>query len=229
MGLTLGAGPVRTRALVAIGIPLLVVVVLGLWAGPSSSGSASGGSRSVPTSGLFGAPGAAPDDRQPTAAPTDTGSSDPFGDLFTTPSGTPTDPDGYGADDGTAPDGYGDGTGTDDGTGDGTADAGISGASPSATPVPAAVVTGFYDDVDDGDYADAWDLGGKNLDEGYDDFVAGFSDTASVDVTVTSVTGGTVFVSVESVHTDGTHHTYSGAYQVADGVITGGHLVEDDR
>ncbi|MGH3491758.1 MAG: DUF3761 domain-containing protein [Sciscionella sp.] len=93
-------------------------------------------------------------------------------------------------------------------------------ASTAAALDPAATVEAFYAAINTSDYQTAWNLGGDNLGESYAAFAAGFSDTLSDQLTVTSTTGDTVWVDLIAEHTDGTTHEYAGSYTVADGTIT---------
>ncbi|MBD0747578.1 hypothetical protein [Streptomyces sp. CBMA152] len=85
---------------------------------------------------------------------------------------------------------------------------------------PEATVTTYYGALNRGDYSTAWDLGGKNLGQGYSSYVSGFSDTRRTDVTVLSTAGDTVYVNITAYQRDDTRRTYSGTYTVRDGVIT---------
>lgn len=93
-------------------------------------------------------------------------------------------------------------------------------ASTAAALDPAATVEAFYAAINTSDYQTAWNLGGDNLGESYDAFAAGFSDTLSDQLTVTSTTGDTVSVDLIAEHTDGTTHQYAGSYTVEHGTIT---------
>ncbi|MEV5144874.1 hypothetical protein [Streptomyces sp. NPDC052727] len=92
--------------------------------------------------------------------------------------------------------------------------------SAEATDGPAGTVTRFFEAINEQDFQTAWDLGGKNLDASYTSFVSGFATTERDDVTIESVQGGTVWVDLLAVQTDGTRKSYSGRYTVVDGVIT---------
>ena len=110
-------------------------------------------------------------------------------------------------------------------------------AQPSATP-PAtgagltnaeAVVTQFYQDITDGNYAAAWALGGDNLSSGvsYANWVAGYSTTASITLDSASQFGATtVYASLTALQSDGTVKTYTGTYTVSGGVIVAAHIVQ---
>lgn len=194
VGLLPPAGPVRVRVLTIVGVPLLLIVALALLTGLGS------------------------------------GSEDPY-------SGAPSGQGGFwsGSTDGT--DGYASQSATpplfepspeDPGTALPTDTPSYdSSPSPSAssstdTPVtgPGATVQSYFEAIDSGDYATAWDLGGSNLDSDYDTFVAGFVDTAHVTVTILSVKGDVVKVTLESVQNNATRNNYRGTYTVRDGVIT---------
>lgn len=87
---------------------------------------------------------------------------------------------------------------------------------------PQAVVQAYFAAIDAGNYALAWSLGGKNIENGsYDSFVQGFSGTSYDAVTVLSVNGDTVSVDLDATQTDGTHKYFSGTYTVQNGVIVG--------
>ena len=89
-----------------------------------------------------------------------------------------------------------------------------------ATPPPAsAVVQDYYAAINAHGYQSAWSLGGKNLAGSYDSFVRGFANTASDSVTVTSVSGDTVMIQLDSTQTDGTHGYFTGTYTVQNGEI----------
>ncbi|MET9358182.1 hypothetical protein ABZY14_35375 [Streptomyces sp. NPDC006617] len=225
-GLALTPGPVRNHALTVIAVPFVLIVVLAVvlaTTGPDDGAPA--------TDGLYGS-GALPDWGSGT---TDDGTS-----------GDGTDPDGtYG--NGTYEDGtYGDGTTdggtygddttddtptddtttddttTDDTTTDDTAteDTTADGSGPEAT------VTAYFGAINNRDFATAWELGGKNLDQDYDSFVAGFETTLRDDVTVTGTSGDDVSVTVVARETDGTQTTYEGTYTVSGGVITSADMRE---
>jgi hypothetical protein len=104
---------------------------------------------------------------------------------------------------------------------------------PSKTPTPAqsaltsgvAVVTQYYQDVSDGNYAAAWAIGGSNLaaetGQTYDSWVAGYADTtASISITSYGTwSNGTVWCYISAVQNSGAVNTYYGTYTVANGVI----------
>lgn len=155
-------------------------------------------------------------------------------------SGDGTDPDGtYG--NGTYEDGtYGDGTYDNDPYGDGTADETPTDDTTTDTATddtatedttangsgPEATVTAYFDAINNRDFAAAWELGGKNLDQDYDSFVAGFGTTQRDDVTVTGTSGDDVSVTVVAWETDGTQTTFEGTYTVSGGVITSADMRE---
>jgi len=99
-----------------------------------------------------------------------------------------------------------------------------SSAAPSPTQSgPAAVVQAYYAAVNDHDCGAAWNLGGDNLSasqgQTYQQFCQGFSTTSHDTLTVDSVSGNTVTVTIVAQHTDGSSQTYQGSYVVSDGVI----------
>jgi hypothetical protein len=110
-------------------------------------------------------------------------------------------------------------------------------AQPSAAPpAPAAgltnaeaVVTQFYQDITDANYAAAWALGGDNISGGvsYANWVAGYSTTASITLGSYSQFGSsTVDASLVATQTDGTVKTYQGTYTVSGGVIVSAQIVQ---
>lgn len=204
-GLIPPSGPARTWGLVVIATPLLLAVLLALIGGLAggSSGSSSGASGAGYDSGLFGSGtsgsdggGTAGTDDQPAYTDPTTASAWPYGDTATPGANTT---DGY----------YGDPTDT--------------ATTPSASPTaPGDVVTAYFAAISSHDYETAWALGGKNLDSSYDSFVSGYATTEQDTVTVESVAGDQVQVTIEALQTDGTTKSYDATYTVQDGVITSG-------
>ncbi|GAA4995012.1 hypothetical protein [Streptomyces hyderabadensis] len=219
-GLALTPGPLRNQAMTVIAIPFVLIVVLAVVLatnGPDDGAPA--------TDGLYGS-GALPDWGSGT---TDDGTSDDG----TSPDGTygddPYEDDTY--DGGTyGDDPYGDGTtddtATDDATTDDTATDGATDDATTDETGPEATVTAYFDAINNRDFAAAWELGGKNLDQDYDSFVAGFATTQRDDVTVTGTSGDDVSVTVVAWETDGTQTTYEGTYTVSGGVITSADMRE---
>ncbi len=85
------------------------------------------------------------------------------------------------------------------------------------------MVDQFYQDITNHDYADAWSLGGVNLDNGvgYSSWVAGYGTTQSIAVeTASDWNATTVYATIEAVQSDGSVNTYAGTYTVINGVIT---------
>ena len=96
--------------------------------------------------------------------------------------------------------------------------------SPPATPTgPAAVVQAYYAAINNHDCGTAWNLGGDNLSaargQTYQQFCQGFNSTSHDIVTVDSVAGDTVAVTIVARQTDGSSQTYRGSYVVGNGVI----------
>ncbi|MGW3105007.1 hypothetical protein [Streptomyces sp. NPDC001100] len=196
-GLIPPPGAARTWGLTVIGVPLLIVLLLGLVDGSLSTGSGGGGAQAQPWN-------------PPTASYTYTGSveASPYGasDPVATPdSVTPTAP-----------------ASTDEGNPANPADP----ATPTGTATaaePEAVVSAYFEAINNRDYSTAWALGGKNLgDPDYDAFVAGYATTERDTVSQVSVRGSVVSLVLDALQTDGTSHTYNAAYTVLDGVITQG-------
>ncbi|WP_406132452.1 hypothetical protein [Streptomyces anthocyanicus] len=219
-GLALTPGPVRNQALTVIAVPFVLIVVLAVvlaTTGPDDGAPA--------TDGLYGS-GALPDWGSGT---TDDGTTDDG------TSGDGTDPDGT-YEDGTYGDGtydndpYGDGTADETPTDDTTTDTATDDTATEDTTAngsgPEATVTAYFDAINNRDFAAAWELGGKNLDQDYDSFVAGFGTTQRDDVTVTGTSGDDVSVTVVAWETDGTQTTFEGTYTVSGGVITSADMRE---
>lgn len=90
---------------------------------------------------------------------------------------------------------------------------------PTGTTGPEAVVTAYFAAINNRDYATAWSLGGKNLDKDYATFAAGFATTWSDLVTIDSVQGDQVALTLEARQTDGTTKTFENVYTVSGGEI----------
>ncbi|MFI1759391.1 hypothetical protein [Streptomyces sp. NPDC020571] len=220
-GLALTPGPVRNQALTVIAIPFVLIVVLAVVL------ATTGPDDGVPsTDGLYGS-GALPDWGSDT---TDDGTADDGTDPDG--SGGLTGGDSYPWDDGTGEgttsgtyddDTYG---GTDTPTDDTTTDDTATDGATTDASGPEATVTAYFDAINNRDFAAAWELGGKNLNQDYDSFVAGFATTQRDDVTVTGTSGDDVSVTVVAWETDGTQTTYVGTYTVGGGVITAADMRE---
>jgi hypothetical protein len=98
-------------------------------------------------------------------------------------------------------------------------------ALPADTP-EGRTVTIYYNALDHGDFATAWNLGGKNLANqgGYAGYIRGFAATVSDLVTISGADGGKVDVVLSALQTDGSIRVFTGTYTVADGVIVGSHM-----
>ncbi|AOW88414.1 hypothetical protein TPA0906_32210 [Streptomyces olivaceus] len=224
-GLALTPGHVRNQAMTVVAIPFVLIVVLAVVLATAGDDEAPG------TGGLYG---------NSSLPGWDSGTGDGTTDDGTTDDGTGdgTVPDGSGGltGEGTWPDdGTTDGTGTDDPTAGDTPEAsgedtpaGDPADSPYADPNddayadedgPAATVTAYFDAINERDFPTAWDLGGRNLDEDYDHFVAGFDTTESDELTVVGTTGEDVSVTFVARQTDGSQQAFDGTYTVRDGVI----------
>ncbi|WP_399887161.1 hypothetical protein ACGH7X_22065 [Streptomyces sp. BBFR51] len=222
-GLALTPGQVRNQALTVIAIPFVLIVVLAVVL--ATTGRDDGTSS---TDGLYGS-GALPDWGADGAdeGTTDDGTSDdgtnPDGsggltgeDTYPWDDGTTDEPTDGTYDDGTYDDPTDD-TATDDTSTDDTA---------TDEDGPEATVTAYFEAINNRDFATAWELGGKNFDQDYDHFVAGFETTQRDDVTVTGTSGDDVSITIVAWETDGTQTTYEGTYTVSDGVITSADMRE---
>lgn len=197
VGLIPPAGPARTWGLAVVGVPLVLVLLLTL-AGNLSGGSDNSVRSGSSWSGSSGWPG--------TAETTD----------------TPDTPTPY--DSTTAPAPY-DSTETpayqESVTPAASSPTYEESATPSPTDItsPEAVVAAYFAAINSRDYATAWSLGGKNLDRDYDTFAAGFAGTQSDTITINSVQGDEVGLTLEARQTDGTTKTFENVYTVSGGEI----------
>ena len=91
---------------------------------------------------------------------------------------------------------------------------------------PAAVVEAYFAAINAHDYARAWSLGGDHLSSSYSQFAAGFANTATDDVTVLSVSGGTVAVDLTATNNDGSQQMFAGTYTVSGSTITGASIAQ---
>ncbi len=91
-----------------------------------------------------------------------------------------------------------------------------------------AVVQQFYQDINDGDYSDAWALGGDNISgSDYAGWVAGYDTTVSISLGTFSAVGtDQVQASLSAVQSDGSVKTYEGTYTVSGGVIVAANIVQ---
>jgi hypothetical protein len=92
----------------------------------------------------------------------------------------------------------------------------------------AAVVTQYYQDLSNGDYADAWTLGGVNVaGTDYNTWVAGYATTTSVTLNTESQWNSTtVSASITATQSDGGSTSYQGTYTVEGGVITSASITQ---
>lgn len=93
---------------------------------------------------------------------------------------------------------------------------------------PVAVVTQFYADITNGDYSNAWALGGDNIGgPSYSEWVRGYATTANIDITSSGTAGSdTVWADISATQDDGNVNTYTGTYTVIGGVITKADIVQ---
>ena len=95
--------------------------------------------------------------------------------------------------------------------------------STSASPTdsgPAGTVEAYFNAINAANYQLAWQLGGDNSNQTYDQFVSGLSSTQSDVVTPQSVNGNVVTATLVATNKDGTTKSFSGQYTVTNGVIT---------
>jgi hypothetical protein len=84
-------------------------------------------------------------------------------------------------------------------------------------------VQAYYAAINNHQCGTAWNLGGNNLSaaqgQTYQQFCQGFSTTSHDILTVDSVAGNAVTVTIVAQHADGSSQTYRGSYLVGNGVI----------
>ncbi len=97
-----------------------------------------------------------------------------------------------------------------------------SGSSPAPSPGrnPAAVVRAYYTAINNGDFAKAWALGGRNLGQSFATFVAGFAQDSNIGITNLTSAGNTVTAKAKEVELDGVTEVVNLTYTVVNGVIT---------
>ena len=86
----------------------------------------------------------------------------------------------------------------------------------------------FYEDVNDGDYSDAWALGGSIIGGGsYSGWVAGYASTANVSVGTFQAYGSDqVQTTLAAVQNEGPVKYYEGTYTVSGGIIVAANIVQ---
>lgn len=84
---------------------------------------------------------------------------------------------------------------------------------------PEAVVQRYFDAINNHDYRAAFDIGGRNFDPDYGDFVASFATTSNDTVTIVAVDGDQVHITLDALQSDGTHRYFAGYYVVSDGIL----------
>jgi serine/threonine-protein kinase len=115
-------------------------------------------------------------------------------------------------------------------TGTGTPNSGTSTPqnTPTQTPThkvtrpagPAGTVDAFFKAINDHNYAKAYNLNTSvHATQDYEQFKAGYADTAHDTVTITGVSGDTVSVNLVADQTNGSTKTFSGSYVVQNGTI----------
>jgi len=92
---------------------------------------------------------------------------------------------------------------------------------PLGQPADVAVVNQFFSDLNNHDYAGAWNLGGDNISNGagYSTWVNGYSTTSSMSWSARDLGNGLVTVNMSAAQTDGSTKTYTGTYTVSNGMI----------
>jgi hypothetical protein len=105
---------------------------------------------------------------------------------------------------------------------------GPAGGAPQPPANAVAVVTQYYQDLSNGDYADAWTLGGVNIaGTDYNTWVAGYATTTSVTLNTESQwNSDTVSVNITATQSDGGSTSYQGNLTVEGGVITSADITQ---
>ncbi|HET7018736.1 MAG TPA: protein kinase [Streptosporangiaceae bacterium] len=85
---------------------------------------------------------------------------------------------------------------------------------------PAAVVRAYYKALNNGNFAKAWALGGKNLGQNFATFVAGFAQDANIGIMSLTTAGNTVTAKTQAFEFDGETKVLNLTYTVVNGVIT---------
>jgi hypothetical protein len=84
-------------------------------------------------------------------------------------------------------------------------------------------VQAYFAAINNHDCAAAWHLGGNNISaakgQNYQQFCQGFASTSRDYVTIKSVSGNTVTVTIVAQQTDGSSQSFHGSYVVGNGVI----------
>ena len=91
---------------------------------------------------------------------------------------------------------------------------------------PAGVVEAYFAAINAHDYSRAWALGGSHLSSSYSQFAAGIANTAVDNVTILSVSGGTVAVDLTATNNNGSQQTFAGTYTVSGPTITGASIAQ---
>jgi hypothetical protein len=107
----------------------------------------------------------------------------------------------------------------DSGFADQTGEWSLAGAAAPQGAAPVDVVKSYVAAINNRDFRTAWDLGGKNFGQSYNDFVAGFVDTAHDTLTILSSSGNAVRVRLDAEQTDGSYRHFVGVYYVDSGEI----------
>jgi len=95
---------------------------------------------------------------------------------------------------------------------------------------PWAVVSAYYGDIEDGDYADAWNMQSPSFQGSESNeatWQAGYADTGQQTLTEDSESGDTVSVNLSAVDTaTGVTQYFTGSFTVDGGLITSGSMTQ---
>jgi Protein kinase domain len=96
----------------------------------------------------------------------------------------------------------------------------------ATTSGPAITVKKYFAAINQHRYRRAWDLGGKDQNQSYQQFVAGFTGTARDVVRVLSVSGNVVTADLTALQTSGLAKHYRGTYTVSGGMIISSNILQ---
>ncbi len=98
-------------------------------------------------------------------------------------------------------------------------------SSPATPPSPDAVLTQYYDAINNHDYRTAYRLNSQvRSSESFATFKAGFAGTQHDTLTITGVSGDVVSFNLTAGQTDGSVKTYQGTYTIRSGQIVGSNV-----
>jgi hypothetical protein len=98
-------------------------------------------------------------------------------------------------------------------------------SSPATPPRPDAVLTQYYDAINNHDYRAAYGLNSQaRSTESFATFKSGFAGTQHDNLTITGVNGDVVSFDLKADQSDGSVKTYQGTYTIRSGQIVGSNV-----